>query len=68
MKPRNCVSVNKSLCGKLVSSLESLKIFDEGFKVTAVPFSIPDFNLLSYKLDNFIFISAILIHFILILY
>ena len=50
-----CASVNNSLCGKLVSSLESLITFDERFKVTSVTFFIPDFNLLSYELENFIF-------------
>ena len=48
-------SFNKNLCGKLFSSLESPITFEEIFKVTSVPFFIPDFNLLSYKLDNFTF-------------
>ena len=39
-----CVSVNNNLCGKLVSSLELPIKFDERFKVTSVPFLIPDFN------------------------
>ena len=47
-----CVSVN-NLCGKLVSSLEQPITFDERFKVTSVPFLVPDFNLLSWELDNF---------------
>ena len=34
------VSVNDSLCGKLVSSLESPITFDESFKVTSALFSI----------------------------
>ena len=42
-----------NLCGKLFSSLESPTTFDEIFKVTSVPFFIPDFNLLSCELDNF---------------
>ena len=29
--------------------------FDEGFKVTSAPFFIPDFNLLSFELDHFMF-------------
>ena len=36
-----CVVVNNNLCGKLVSSLESLTTFEEIFKVTSVPFFIP---------------------------
>ena len=47
--------VNHTLRGKLVSSLDSPTAFDERFKVTSVPFFIPDFNLLSCKLDNFAF-------------
>ena len=50
-----CVSVNNNLCRKLVSSLESPATFDGRFKVTAVPFFIPDFNLLSYELEKFTF-------------
>ena len=42
-----CVLVNNNLCEKLVSSLESLKTFDKNFKVTPVPFFVPDFNLSS---------------------
>ena len=49
------LSVNNNLRGKLVSSLESPNTFEERFKVTSVPFFIPDFNLLSCKLDNFAF-------------
>ena len=48
-----CVSVNKNLCGKLVSWLESPITFDERFKVTSVPFFILDFDLLSWELDKF---------------
>ena len=40
------------LCGKLVSSLQSPTTFDERFKVTSVPFFIPDF---SCELDDFTF-------------
>ena len=50
-----CVSVNNCLCGKLLSSFKLLIKFDERFKVTLVPFTIPDFNLLSCELDNFTF-------------
>ena len=50
---------------KLVASLESRITFDERFKITSVPLSIPDVNLLSCELDN---ITFILSHFILILY
>ena len=38
---------------KLVSSLELPIRFNERFKVTSVPFFIPDFNSLSYELDHF---------------
>ena len=48
-----CLSVNKNLCGKLVSSLEPPITFDERFKVTSAPSCIPYFNLLSCELDNF---------------
>ena len=50
-----CVLVNNNLCWKLFPTLESLTTFDESFKVTSVPFFIPDFNLLSCELDNFTF-------------
>ena len=50
-----CALVNTNLWGKLFSSLESPRTFDESFKVTSVPFFIPDFNLLSCELDNFTF-------------
>ena len=65
---KTSVLVNNNLCAKLFSSLESPATFDESFKVASVPFFIPDFNLLSCKLDNFTFLSVILSHFILILY
>ena len=42
------VLVNKNLCGKLFSLLESPTTFDEIFNVTSVTFFVPDFNLLSY--------------------
>ena len=38
---------NDNLCGRLLSSLESLITFDERFNVTSVPVSFPDFDLLS---------------------
>ena len=50
-----CVSFNNNLCGKLVSSLKSPTTFDGRFKVIWVPFFIPQFNLLSWKLDSFTF-------------
>ena len=50
-----CVLVNNNLSGKLFSSLESPTTFDEIFKVTSVPFFIPDYNLLSYELNIFTF-------------
>ena len=50
-----CVLVNNNLCRKLFSSLESGTTFDEIFKITSVPFYIPDFNLLSCELGNFTF-------------
>ena len=50
-----CVLVHNNLCRKLFSSLESLTTFDEIFKVTSEPFFIPDFNLLSCRLENFTF-------------
>ena len=51
----NWVTVNNSLYGKLVSSLGFPIKFDERFKITSVPFFIPDFKLLSYELNNFTF-------------
>ena len=41
------VLVNNNLWGKLFSSLESPATFYASFKVTSVPFFIPDFNLLN---------------------
>ena len=52
---KTSVLVNYDLCRKLVSSLELAITFDERFKATLVPFFIPNFNLLSYQLDNFTF-------------
>ena len=43
-----CVLVINNLCGKLFSSLESPTTFDETFRVTSVPFFIPDFDVLSF--------------------
>ena len=39
---QTCVLVNNKLCEKLFSSLEPPTIFEEIFKVTLVPFFIPD--------------------------
>ena len=52
------VLVNNNLCGKLASSLELLIKFDRRFKVTSVPFLIPDFNFLDanhfpFRFDHF---------------
>ena len=44
------VLVNKNLCGKLMSSLESPTTFDESFKVNSVPFL---FQILIYWLANY---------------
>ena len=46
---------NNNLCGKLFSSLEWLTTFGESFKVISVPFFIPNFNLLSWEIDNYTF-------------
>ena len=48
-----CVLVNNNLWGKSFSSLESSKIFGEGFKVTSISFFVPDFNLLNCVFDDF---------------
>ena len=48
-----CVLVNYKLYQKSVSLLELSITFDERFKVPSAPFFIPDFNLLSCKLNNF---------------
>ena len=50
-----CVLVDNNLCGKLFSLFESPTTFYESFKVTAIPFIIPDFNLLGYELGNITF-------------
>ena len=39
-----CALVNNNLWGKLVSSLDSPTTFDEKFKITSVPFFIPNVN------------------------
>ena len=39
---QTCVLVNNKLCKKLFSSLEPPTIFEEIFKITLVPFFIPD--------------------------
>ena len=43
---------------KLVTLLEFPIAFDERYKVTDVLFFIPDFNLLSHELDNFIHLKC----------
>ena len=50
-----CALVDNNSCGKLVLPLEVPATFDESFKVTSLQFFTPDFNLLSYELDNFTF-------------
>ena len=50
-----CILVNNNLCGKLVSSLELLIIFDDRFKVTSERFFITEFNILCCELNNFLF-------------
>ena len=55
------LSLYNNLHGKLVSSLESPTAFYERFRLTSVPFFIPYFNLLSCKLDNFIFKVLLLV-------
>ena len=47
--------VNNNLQVRLVLSLELLTTFDKRFNVISVPFYIPNFSVLSCKLDNFIF-------------
>ena len=49
------VLVNNNLCGKLYPSIKLPITFDERFKVTSVPFFIPNFNLLSCELGKFTF-------------
>ena len=49
------VLVNNNLREKLFSSLKSKTTFDKRFKVTSVPVLVLDWNLLSFKLDNFTF-------------
>ena len=44
------VLVTNNLCAKLLSPLESSTLFDGIFKVTSVPFFIPEFKLLSCEL------------------
>ena len=53
-----CVLVNNNLRGKLSSSLEPPITFDENFKLTLVPFFVPNINLLISELDNFDWFAA----------
>ena len=41
---KTCVLVNNNLCRKLLSTLELPTTFDESFKVTSLPFFIPDID------------------------
>ena len=50
-----CILVRNNLCRKLALSLASSIAFVERFRVTRVPFCIPDYNLLSCESDNFTF-------------
>ena len=52
---KSCLIVNNNLYGKLFSWLELPTTFDYIFKVTSVPLLIPNFDFLSYELDNFTF-------------
>ena len=52
---KTCVLINNNLCGKSALSLESSRTFYERFKGTSGSFFIPDFNLLSCELDNFMY-------------
>ena len=70
---KTCVFANDNLCGKLFSSLKPPTTFNEIFKVTSIPFFIPDFNYLSCELDCYKSVncrlwSVRLSHFILTLY
>ena len=47
------VLVNNNLGRKLFSSSPTAS--DESFKITSVPFFVPDFNILSCRLENFTF-------------
>ena len=49
----NCELVTNNLRGTLFSSLELTKTFDESFKVTSVPFFIPNINLLKCYIESF---------------
>ena len=53
------VLVNNNLWGNLYLSLEIPITFHEKFKVTSVPFFIPDINFLSCELDNFPFLRQV---------
>ena len=48
------IIINNNLCGKLFSSLESPATIGRSFEVSLLSFLVPDFNLLSCELDNFI--------------
>ena len=45
--PETYLSINNNLYGNMVSPFDSPITFDERFKVTSVPYLIPDFNLSS---------------------
>ena len=52
---KTCVLVSNNLWEELFSSLESPTTFDEIFKSYFSTIFIPNFHLLSCKLDNFMF-------------
>ena len=47
---KTCVIVNNNLCGKLFSSLESPATSNGSFKVTLVPFFIPELNIIKLQM------------------
>ena len=47
----NFLPVSNNFCGKLISSWESLMVFDESFRIVQVGFFVADLNLLSRELD-----------------
>ena len=47
-----CVIVSNNLCGKLFSSLVSPATSNESFKVTLVPFFIPELNIIKLQMSQ----------------
>ena len=52
---KTCLLVSNNLWGKLYLLLDLRITFDKRFKVTSIPFYVPDFKLLSCELDNVTF-------------